>query len=147
MITYLDIAVRGRPTSTTPERTVEAMARLFGPTVPGTGDVLANRLLGLGALTRGHRDGPDSRLAYALGVAPGVVRRHAGRDGDRPDRHQRADDHARGDRPTNLGNRRLDQRSDPALGIRGVTALVLRYLYSLSRSSADARRPETIEPA
>ena len=35
VITYLDIAVRGRPTSTTPERTVEAMARLFGLTVPG----------------------------------------------------------------------------------------------------------------
>ena len=35
VITYLDIAVRGRSTSTTPERTVEAMARLFGLTVPG----------------------------------------------------------------------------------------------------------------
>src|SRR6201987_2897490 len=51
VITYLDIAVRGRPTSSTPERTVEAMARLFGVTVPGTGDVLANRISGLGALT------------------------------------------------------------------------------------------------
>ena len=48
---YLDIAVRGRAASATPERTVEALARLFGLTVPGSGDVLANRLAGIGALT------------------------------------------------------------------------------------------------
>src|ERR1700739_983243 len=38
VITYLDIAARGRPTSNTPEKTVEAMAGLFGLTVPGIGD-------------------------------------------------------------------------------------------------------------
>jgi hypothetical protein len=76
VITYLDIAVRGRPTSTTPERTVEAMARLFGLTVPGTGDTLANRLLGLGALTgyaAGIGMGLILGLAYAVGWRPGVV--------------------------------------------------------------------------
>jgi hypothetical protein len=76
VITYLDIAVRGRPTSTTPERTVEAMAKLFGLTVPGTGDTLANRLLGLGALTgyaAGIGVGLVLGLAYALGWRPGLL--------------------------------------------------------------------------
>lgn len=73
VITYLDIAVRGRPTSTTPQRTVEAMSTLFGLTVPGSGDVLANRLLGLGALTgyaAGIGMGAILGLAYALGWRP-----------------------------------------------------------------------------
>jgi hypothetical protein len=62
VIGYLDIAVRGRAASTTPERSVEAMARLFGLTVPGTGDTLANRLSGLGALT-----------GYAAGIGMGII--------------------------------------------------------------------------
>lgn len=76
VITYLDIAVRGRPTSTTPERTVDALARLFHVTVPGTGDVLANRLSGLGALTgyaAGIGMGLILGLAYALGWRPGLL--------------------------------------------------------------------------
>lgn len=76
VITYLDIAVRGRPTSTTPERTVDALARLFHLTVPGTGDVLANRLSGLGALTgyaAGIGMGLILGLAYALGWRPGLL--------------------------------------------------------------------------
>lgn len=76
VITYLDIAVRGRATSSTPERTVEAMARLFGLTVPGSGDVLANRLSGLGALTgyaAGIGMGLLLGLAYALGWRPRLV--------------------------------------------------------------------------
>jgi hypothetical protein len=76
VITYLDIAVRGRPTSNTPERTVEAMANLFGLTVPGTGDVLANRISGLGALTgyaAGIGMGVILGLAYALGWRPGLL--------------------------------------------------------------------------
>ena len=73
VITYLDIAIRGRPTSTTPEMTVEAMARLVGLTIPGTGDVLANRISGLGALTgyaAGIGMGIILGLAYALGWQP-----------------------------------------------------------------------------
>jgi hypothetical protein len=73
VIAYLDIAMRGRPTSNTPERTVEAMARLFGLTVPGSGDVLTNRLLGLGALTgyaAGIGMGLLLGLAYGLGWRP-----------------------------------------------------------------------------
>ncbi len=76
VITYLDIALRGRPTSTTPERTVEAMARLFGVTVPGSGDVLASRISGLGALTgyaAGIGMGMILGLAYALGWRPGLL--------------------------------------------------------------------------
>jgi hypothetical protein len=76
VITYLDIAVRGRPTSSTPERTLEAMARLFGLTVPGSGDVLANRISGLAALTgyaAGIGMGILLGLAYALGWRPGLL--------------------------------------------------------------------------
>ena len=76
VITYLDIAVRGRSTSTTPERTVEAMARLLHLTVPGSGDVLANRISGLGALpcyAAGIGMGLILGLAYALGWRPGLL--------------------------------------------------------------------------
>jgi len=76
VITYLDIAVRGRSTSTTPERTVEALARLLHLTVPGSDDVLANRISGLGALTgyaAGIGMGLVLGLAYALGWRPGLL--------------------------------------------------------------------------
>jgi hypothetical protein len=76
VITYLDIAVRGRSTSTTPERTVEAMARLLHLTVPGSGDVLANRISGLGALTgyaAGIGMGLILGLAYGLGWRPRLL--------------------------------------------------------------------------
>jgi hypothetical protein len=76
VITYLDIAMRGRATSTTPERTVEAMAKLFHVTIPGTGDILANRISGLGALTgfaAGIGMGMILGLAYALGWWPRLL--------------------------------------------------------------------------
>ncbi len=122
VITYLDIAVRGRPTSTTPERTVEAMARLFGLTVPGTGDVLANRLLGLGALTgyaAGIGMGLILGLAYALGWRPGLFVATLvataialiGTNGPMTV--------LRGDRPADLGRRGVDQRPGSALWLRG----------------------------
>jgi hypothetical protein len=75
-VTYLDMAIRGRPASTTPQRTVEALATLVHVTVPGTGDVLANRLTGLGALTgytAGVGIGIVLGLAYALGWRPGLL--------------------------------------------------------------------------
>ena len=49
--TYLDMAVRGRPTSSTPEDTVEALAGVVHARVPGDDDTRPNRLTGLGALT------------------------------------------------------------------------------------------------
>lgn len=74
VITYLDMAVRGRPTSTAPEKTVEALVNLVHLTVPGTGDTQANRISGLGALTgytAGIGIGVILGLAYALGWRPG----------------------------------------------------------------------------
>jgi hypothetical protein len=48
--TYLDMAARGRPSSSTPQDTVEAMARTIGAEVPGDEETRQNRLSGLGAL-------------------------------------------------------------------------------------------------
>jgi hypothetical protein len=53
IVTYLDMAVRGRPASGTPERSIERVAGVLGVEVPGEpGDdgTRANRLSGLGAL-------------------------------------------------------------------------------------------------
>jgi hypothetical protein len=74
VITYLDMVVRGRPASTTPSRTVEALAKFFHVTVPGTGEIQANRISGLGALTgytAGVGIGVILGLACALGWRPG----------------------------------------------------------------------------
>ena len=76
VITYLDMAIRGRPASSTPERTIAAMAKLVHLTVPGSGDVLAARLSGLGALTgytAGIGIGVILGLAYGLGWPPGLT--------------------------------------------------------------------------
>lgn len=48
--TYLDMSVRGRPTSSTPEDTVEALAGTAGVDVPGDEETKQNRLSGLGPL-------------------------------------------------------------------------------------------------
>jgi hypothetical protein len=49
--TYLDMALRGRPASSTPSRTVEHLATRLGVSVPGTGDQRSNRVSGLGSLS------------------------------------------------------------------------------------------------
>ena len=51
VVTYLDMAVRGRPASSTPQRTVERMAETAHLSIPGDGERRAGRLEGLGALT------------------------------------------------------------------------------------------------
>lgn len=61
-LTYLDMAVRGRPSSSTPEDTVQAGAQLAGVEVPGEGDRKQARLSGLGAL-----------MGMAAGVGAGVA--------------------------------------------------------------------------
>lgn len=74
--TYLDMAVRGRPTSSTPEDTVEELAEAAGATVPGDGDTRPNRLSGLGALTgiaAGIGVGAGYGLARAAGWRPGLL--------------------------------------------------------------------------
>lgn len=61
-VTYLDMAVRGRPASTTPEQAIEKAATDRGVSIPGEGDTRRNRVSGLGQLS-----------GLATGVAIGAV--------------------------------------------------------------------------
>jgi hypothetical protein len=61
--TYLDMALRGRPTSSTPERTVEKLAANRHVDIPGAGAERENRLTGLGALS-GIATGVGFGVAY-----------------------------------------------------------------------------------
>jgi hypothetical protein len=49
-VTYLDMALRGRPASSTPEESVEKMAEQAGLTIPGDDEARQNRVAGLGPL-------------------------------------------------------------------------------------------------
>jgi hypothetical protein len=49
--TYLDMVLRARPSSSTPEQAVEKLAERAGTEIPGEGDERQNRLQGLGALS------------------------------------------------------------------------------------------------
>jgi hypothetical protein len=72
--TYVDMAVRGRPTSSTPEDTVQAMAEAVHVEVPGDEDTRQNRLSGLGPLTgiaAGVGTGALLGLLRAAGWRPG----------------------------------------------------------------------------
>jgi hypothetical protein len=61
-VTYLDMALRGRPASDTPERTVTRIADVPGVSIPGQGETRSNRLTGWGALS-----------GLAAGVAVGIA--------------------------------------------------------------------------
>ncbi len=61
-VTYLDMALRGRASSSTPQDTVEALARKAGVTIPGDQVSRDNRVEGLGPLT-----------GIATGVAVGAL--------------------------------------------------------------------------
>src|SRR5918998_5620893 len=50
-VTYLDMVVRGRPSSSTPEQTVEKLADKAHVPIPGDEDTRSNRVQGLGPLT------------------------------------------------------------------------------------------------
>ena len=50
-VTYLDMTVRGRGTSSTPEQTVEKLAAKAHLPIPGEGETRENRVQGLGPLT------------------------------------------------------------------------------------------------
>ncbi len=50
-VTYLDMAGRGRGTSSTPEQTVEALAEKAHVSIPGDEEKRQNRVQGLGPLT------------------------------------------------------------------------------------------------
>ena len=61
-VTYLDMAVRGRGTSSTPEQTVEKLAATAHVPIPGDGDTRHNRVQGLGPL-----------MGLVAGIGVGVV--------------------------------------------------------------------------
>jgi len=67
-VTYLDMAIRGRPASTVPEKTVESVATALGVAIPGRGDALAARGSAFGALG-------GIAVGTGLGVAAALVRR------------------------------------------------------------------------
>ena len=76
VVAYLDMAVRGRPASSTPERTVEKLADAAHLSVPGQGAKRASRLEGLGALTglvAGVGVGGLLGLARASGFRAGTL--------------------------------------------------------------------------
>jgi hypothetical protein len=66
-VTYLDMAGRGRGTSSTPERTVEKLAEKTHLSIPGEGEKRENRLQGLGPLT-------GIGAGVGIGVLVGLVR-------------------------------------------------------------------------
>ncbi|GAA1795137.1 hypothetical protein [Planosporangium flavigriseum] len=68
MVTYLDMAIRGRPASTTPQRTVRRLAEIVGVDL-GEGERAENRSAGIGALL-GYATGLVVALAY-VGAARG----------------------------------------------------------------------------
>jgi hypothetical protein len=74
--TYLDMVWRGRPSSSTPEQTVTALADLAGVQVPGDDDVAQNRTTALGVLSgilTGVGVGALYGLARGLGARPGTA--------------------------------------------------------------------------
>ena len=66
-VTYLDMTVRGRPTSSTPEQTVEKLAEKAHVPIPGDGDTRQNRIQGLGPIT-------GLLAGVGAGVVVGLVR-------------------------------------------------------------------------
>jgi hypothetical protein len=67
-VTYMDMTVRGRAASDTPERTVEKLADSAGVAVPGEGETRDNRLTGLGSLS-------GIATGVGVGAAFGMLRR------------------------------------------------------------------------
>jgi hypothetical protein len=74
-VTYLDMAIRGRPVSSTPEDSVEKLSERAHLPVPGAGEVRDNRVAGLGPLlgvAAGVGVGALLGLARAAGWRPGL---------------------------------------------------------------------------
>jgi hypothetical protein len=74
--TYLDMTVRARPTSSTPEDTVEKLAEISHIDIPGEGEERDNRVAGLGPLsgiTTGVGIGALLGLSRALGWLPSAL--------------------------------------------------------------------------
>jgi len=66
-VTYVDMAVRGRGTSSTPEQTVEKLADKAHVPIPGDDETRQNRVQGLGPLT-------GLTAGVGVGVVVGLVR-------------------------------------------------------------------------
>lgn len=73
-VTYLDMAIRGRPTSSTPEDTVEKLAQQAHVSIPGEGEQRSNRLAGMGPLL-------GLGAGVAVGAAYGAVTALTGKPG------------------------------------------------------------------
>ncbi|HEY0240351.1 MAG TPA: hypothetical protein VGC37_17085 [Friedmanniella sp.] len=72
--TYVDVAVRGRPSSSTPEQLVETVSDRTGVPVPGDDDTRQNRLQGLGPLS-------GIAVGVSVGAMAGLVDHLLGRGG------------------------------------------------------------------
>ena len=75
-VTYLDMAVRGRGTSSAPEDIVEVVAGKTGVEIPGEDDTRSNRLGGLGPLAgiaTGLGVGSVLGAATAVGFRPSIL--------------------------------------------------------------------------
>lgn len=66
-VTYLDMAIRARGTSSMPEQAVEELAKRSGKQVPGSGEDRDNRVQALGALS-------GTAAGCGVGLAAGLLR-------------------------------------------------------------------------
>lgn len=66
-MTYLDMTLRARPASSTPQQSVEVMAEKVGHPIPGEGERRENRLAGLGPLN-------GIAAGVGMGAAAGLLR-------------------------------------------------------------------------
>lgn len=71
---YVDMAVRARPSSSTPQETVQKLADSAGVQIPGEGEDKDNRLAGLGPLS-------GIATGVGIGMLLGVVRAFGWRPG------------------------------------------------------------------
>lgn len=74
--TYLDMALRGRGSSSTPQQVVAESAKRIGVTIPGDQDSRENRLQGLGPLS-------GTAVGMAVGAISGVIQELFARRGRR----------------------------------------------------------------
>jgi hypothetical protein len=75
-VTYLDMVLRARPASSTPETSVEKLADAAGMTIPGDEEERTNRVAGLGpmlGIATGIGVGALVGLARAVGLRPGAL--------------------------------------------------------------------------
>jgi hypothetical protein len=75
-VTYIDMAVRGRPSSSTPEKTVETLSEKTHVPIPGEDEKEENRVSGLGPLSgllAGVGTGALLGIVRATGWRPGIA--------------------------------------------------------------------------